>query len=98
LHHRSLRRHGDAARRKRDWLDFSLITLGEWSACTLAAKWVSAHVAPMSAVQFFGVTFSLVAVARIVLRTGVVRDLRGARLAGNDAHAQDEAGGRRRAA
>lgn len=98
LHHRSLRRHGDAAHRKRDWLDFSIITLGEWSACTLAAKWVSAHVAPMSAVQFFGVTFGLVAIARIALRSGMVHDLRGVRLVANDAQERNERGGRRRAA
>lgn len=98
FHQRSLRRHGDAARRKRDWLDFSLITLGEWSACTLAAKWVSAHVAPMTAVQFFGVTFGMVAIARIALRSGMVHDLRGVRLVGTDAQECHERGRRRRAA
>ena len=80
FHHRSLRRHGDSARRGRDWIDFAMVTVGEWSICVLAAKWVSLHVLPMSAVQFFGVTFGLVAMARYGLRTGFVRDLRGMRI------------------
>lgn len=79
FHHRSLRRHGDLARRGRDWIDFAIVTLGEWSICVLAARWVSAHVLPMSAVQFFSVTFGLIAMARYGLRTGLVRDLRGMR-------------------
>lgn len=79
FHHRFLRRHGDATRKKRDWADFGLITFVEWLVCTLAARWVSAHVVPMSAVQFFGVVFGVVAVARYGLRMGMLRNLRGAR-------------------
>lgn len=98
LHYRALRRHGDNARRKQDWIEFSLITLGEWSICTLTAKWVSAHVVPMSALQFFGVIFGLVALARFVLRVGVVRDLRGARLTNRSTSPQNKTDLTRKAA
>lgn len=79
FHYRFLRRHGKATQCRRDWIDFLLITLGEWSVCTMTARWVSAHVLPMSAFQFFGVVFGAVAVARYVLRMGLFRNLHGAR-------------------
>lgn len=79
MHFRAVRRHGDPAHRKRDWIDFVVLTLGEWLACLLIARWVSAHVEPMSAVQFFAVVFGMVAVARFALRRMWVRNLRGMR-------------------
>lgn len=85
FHHRFLRRHGDAARRKRDWADFGVLIVAEWLVCTCAARWVSAHVVPMSAIQFFGVVFGMVAAARYALRIVVLRDLRGVRFTSDQA-------------
>ena len=89
FHYRALRRHGQASRRKRDWLDFAIVTFGEWLACTLTARWVSAHVVPMSAFQFFGVVFGLVALARYALRLTLIRNLQGMRSSPAEIPTQD---------
>jgi dolichol-phosphate mannosyltransferase len=89
FHYRALRRHGQASRRKRDWLDFAIVTFGEWVACTLTARWVSAHVVPMTALQFFGVVFGLVALARYALRLTFIRNLGGMRSSPAEIPTQD---------
>jgi dolichol-phosphate mannosyltransferase len=81
FHLRSLRRQGRPLWGRRDWSDFSLVMIGEWSICTLAARWLGTHVEHLTMVQFFIVTFGAVAVARYALRAGLLHNLRGIRLA-----------------
>ena len=75
FHLRSLRKHGRSSRSVRDWLDFSLVLLGEWSVCTLAARWVGTHIEHLTVVQFFAVIFGAVAIARFALRTRLLHNL-----------------------
>lgn len=76
FHRRSLHTRGRPAARPRDWLDFTLVTLGEWSICALAARWVALHVLHLTVIQFFAVTFGVVAVGRYALRARLMRNLR----------------------
>lgn len=98
LHYRAMRRHGIVARRARDWIDFVLLTLTEWLACMLSARWVSAHVVPLSAMQFFAVIFGLVAATRYGLRRILGKDLRGMRTEAAEASGSGGASSLRRAA
>ena len=60
--------------------DFSLVMIGEWSICTLAARWLGTHVEHLTMVQFFIVTFGAVAIARYALRAGLLHNIRGIRV------------------
>jgi dolichol-phosphate mannosyltransferase len=80
FHRHSLRTHRHAGS-LRHWLDFALVTLGEWSICALAARWVALHVLHLTVIQFFAVTFGAVAVGRYALRARLMRNLRGTRAA-----------------
>ncbi|HEY2587507.1 MAG TPA: polyprenol monophosphomannose synthase [Tepidisphaeraceae bacterium] len=79
FHRRSLRTRGRPTASPRDWLDFALVTLGEWSICALAARWVAMHVLHLTVIQFFAVTFGVVAVGRYALRARLTRNLNGIR-------------------
>jgi dolichol-phosphate mannosyltransferase len=80
FHGHSLRnRDGAGANARRAWLDFALVTLGEWSICALAARWVALHVLHLTVVQFFAVIFGVVAVGRYALRARLMRKRTNAR-------------------
>lgn len=79
FHLRALRLHGRPLNSRRDWLDFALVIVGEWSICTLAARWVGTHIEHLTVVQFFVVTFGAVALARYLLRRRLLHNLRGIR-------------------
>jgi dolichol-phosphate mannosyltransferase len=79
FHLRSLRRNGRPINSLRDWLDFSLVLLGEWSVCTLASRWLGTHIEHLSVTQFFLVTFGATAIARYALRTSLCHNLQGIR-------------------
>jgi dolichol-phosphate mannosyltransferase len=80
FHLRSLRRQGRSPWNRRDWSDFSLVMIGEWSICTLAARWLGTHVEHLTMVQFFIVTFGAVAIARYTLRASLLHNIRGIRV------------------
>ncbi|HSU68432.1 MAG TPA: polyprenol monophosphomannose synthase [Tepidisphaeraceae bacterium] len=81
FHLRALRRAGKPLASRRDWIDFALVTIGEWSICTLAARWLGTHIEHLTVLQFFAVVFSAVAAARLALRTRMLHSLQGVRLA-----------------
>jgi len=80
FHFRSLRMSDRPALSRRDWSDFSLLIIGEWSVCTLAAHWVGTHIEHLTVSQFFVVTFGAAAIARYMLRTGLLHNLQGVRM------------------
>lgn len=80
FHARSLRTRGRPHTAGRDWLNFALVTLGEWSICALAARWVAFHVLHLTVVQFFVVTFGAAAVGRYALSSRLTRNLKGIRV------------------
>jgi dolichol-phosphate mannosyltransferase len=59
---RSIRLSGNPGR-SRAWADFALVAIGQWSVCTLAARWVAMHVISASAVEIFLLTFGAAGVA-----------------------------------
>ncbi|HSZ54112.1 MAG TPA: polyprenol monophosphomannose synthase [Tepidisphaeraceae bacterium] len=62
FHMRAIRLSGNPGR-SRAWADFALVAIGQWSVCTLAARWVAQHVIAASAVEIFAITFGAAAVA-----------------------------------
>jgi dolichol-phosphate mannosyltransferase len=76
---RSLRRYGRPSLNRRAWSDFSLLVIGEWSICTLAAHWVGTHIEHLTVSQFFVVTFGAAAIARYTLRVRLIHNLQGVR-------------------
>jgi len=63
---RSMRVRGG---RSREWADFALVTVAQWSICTFAAHWVANHAVNVSAVEVFGITFGIAALTGFALKT-----------------------------
>ena len=79
FHLRSLRAHGRSPTSRRDWIDFCLVILGEWSICAIAARGMAFDAVHISIGGVFLVAFGAAAVARYTLRTKLLHSLRGLR-------------------
>jgi dolichol-phosphate mannosyltransferase len=80
FHLRSLRTHGRSPTSRRDWIDFCLVILGEWSICAIAARGMAFDAVHISIGGVFLVAFGAAAVARYTLRTRMLHSLRGLRV------------------
>ena len=80
FHLRSLRTHGRPARSLRDWLDFTMVILGEWSICAIAARGMAFDAVHLSIGGMFVAAFGSAAIARYALRTRILHNLHGVRL------------------
>jgi glycosyltransferase involved in cell wall biosynthesis len=98
IHMRSLRRYDRPILSRRAWSDFSMLIIGEWSICTLAAHWVGTHIEHLTVSQFFVVTFGAAAIARYTLRAGLLHNLQGVREGETEKPASSDALKRRDAA
>jgi len=98
FHLRSLRNYGKRSLSRRDWSDFSMLIIGEWSICTLAAHWVGTHIEHLTVSQFFVVTFGTAAIARYTLRAGLFHNLQGVRESSTEKPVSSDAAKRRNAA
>jgi len=52
----------------RGWIDFALVSLAQWSVCTLAARWIAVHVLTASFIDIFALTFGVAGLAGVVIR------------------------------
>jgi dolichol-phosphate mannosyltransferase len=60
--------------RRREWVDFGLVSLGQWAACTLAAGWIADHVIRATAAEMFVITSGVAALAGYVLKPVLKRN------------------------
>ncbi|HXE54539.1 MAG TPA: polyprenol monophosphomannose synthase [Tepidisphaeraceae bacterium] len=79
FHLRALRVQGRAINSRREWRDFALVILGEWSVCALASRWLASHILHTTVIEVFALTFGAATIARYALRTRLLHDLRGVR-------------------
>jgi dolichol-phosphate mannosyltransferase len=49
--------------RSRDWADFGLVALIQWSVCTLSARWIANHAIHATVTELFAITFGVAAIA-----------------------------------
>ena len=75
---RSLRTRG-LGHSIRAWADFGIGIAAEWAVCAIVASFVVSHVAHVSAMTLFALTFGAAAGARFALRVQFLHDLRGVR-------------------
>jgi len=54
--------------RSRDWADFGLVALAQWSVCTLSARWIANHAIHATVLELFAITFSVAAIASSALK------------------------------
>ena len=54
--------------RSRDWADFGLVALIQWSVCTLSARWIANHAIHATVVELFAIAFGAAAIAGSALR------------------------------
>ena len=54
--------------RSRDWADFGLVALVQWSACTLSARWIANHALHATVLELFAIAFGIAALVGSALR------------------------------
>jgi dolichol-phosphate mannosyltransferase len=64
---------------KRPWIDFILISLGEWLASAVSAVWLDHNLRNMTLANMFLLTFSAATVVKYILRKELLQDIRGLR-------------------
>jgi dolichol-phosphate mannosyltransferase len=52
----------------RGWIDFALVSLAQWSVCTLSARWLATHVLSASFIEIFSLTFGVAGVVGSIVR------------------------------
>ena len=62
---RSMRVRGSIGR---GWIDFALVSLAQWSVCTLFARWLAVHVLTASFIEIFALTFGAAGVVGSIVR------------------------------
>ena len=54
--------------RSREWADFGLVALAQWSVCTLSARWIADHAIRAGVGEIFAIAFGVAAVAGVALK------------------------------
>jgi len=54
--------------RGREWIDFALIAIGQWSACALSARWIANHVVHATVAEVFALTSGVAVIAGYALK------------------------------
>jgi dolichol-phosphate mannosyltransferase len=52
----------------RGWIDFALVSLAQWSVCTLSARWLAVHVLTASFIEIFSLTFGAAGVVGSIVQ------------------------------
>jgi dolichol-phosphate mannosyltransferase len=79
FHFRYVRTQREFLSSSRPWLDFWMISLAEWTACTCTAAWVAGRVYHAGVLEVFVLPFAAATITRYALRKELMQDLRGLR-------------------